>query len=37
METDVFMLKNNVLDKIRGEQHSYIVFRFDYKIGSWLL
>ena len=37
MKTDGFMLKKNVLDKIRGVQLLYIVLRFDYKIGSWLL
>ena len=37
MKTDGFVLKKNVLGNIRGAQLLYIVLRFDYKIGSWLL
>ena len=34
MKIDKFMLKKNVLSRIRGAQLFYIAFRFDYKIGS---
>ena len=30
-------MKKNVLSKVRGESFLYIVLKFDYKFGSWML
>ena len=36
-ETNWIKLEKIVLDMVRGDQFLYIPYKFDYKVGSWLL